>query len=224
MSLLVGVVVYNRFDNIRKWAHAWRNAIKPEGARMAVFHNYDGFGPPKLTLYEGYDGYYIPRHNVGCDLGALQDVIKGSYCPGWDQLAWFVDDFVPMKRDFLLTMAERLSSPNVGLVGACFEPANESNKHRHFRTVGFMSKREVLERLVFPADPMKTRQDAFEMEHGPNNMTIQIENMGFETVPAIGNKFPEPGYSHWPNNSEWMWDCSMLAHLDLWPVFEREFK
>lgn len=229
MKLLVGVVVYQRVHTIRKWLQAWAKADK-FGAKLAVFHNYDGSSPnheQARTIVEGDPDFYIPRRNVGCDLGTLQDTIRGLYpedFKDWDAVAWFSDDFLPMKKDFLRPFVEKIQQVGIGMVGACYEPANASNKNYHFRTVAYALPRGVCDRLVFPADPMINRPHCFDMEHGDNNLTFQVERMGYRAVPAIGNPYPEPGYSHWPNNSEWMWDCDLLSHLNLWDKFEEEFK
>lgn len=227
MKVLICVVVYNRIHTIQNWLAAWKQCEK-YSAQLAVFHNHDGESPPaeqREIILAGNPDFYISRPNIGADLGVFQDVIKGKFLNdyNWDALGWFVDDYIPMCKDFLAPMLQRIQPITVGMVGACYEPANECNRYGHFRTVGFMGKQEVFQKLQFPADPMIERSHAFEMEHGCNNMTAQIEKMGYEVLPVIGNKFPEPGYSHWPNNSHWMWDCSLLSHMNLWPIFNKEF-
>jgi hypothetical protein len=228
MNLLVGVCVYNRLHNIERWLRAWDKSNKHD-AKLIVVHNYDGPAPPpemKQAILEGGPDFYIQRPNIGADVGATQDVVKGLHPTGytdWDVLAWFVDDFLPMQKDFLAPFLHRIVQPSVGLVGACYEPQNDSNKHGHFRTVGYAIRREVAKKLIWPANPITTRQQCYEMEHGRDNMTVQVERLGYAALPAIGNEFPLPGYSHWPNN-DFMWDCSLLAHLKRDSEFEEEFK
>lgn len=223
MQILVGVVVYQRIDTIQKWLQAWNKSDK-FGSKLAVFHNYDSTidEKQKKVILDGNPDYYIQRKNIGCDLGALQDVINGVYELDWDVIIWFCDDIIPMKKDFLRPFIEKIT--HADLVGACYEPANETNKNHHFRTVAFALRKDICKLLKFPANPMINRPHCFEMEHGSNNMTIQIEKMAGRAIPAIGNPYPEPGYSHWPNNSDWLWDCHLLRHFNLWNKFEDEFR
>ena len=223
MKILVCVCVYDRIYNIEKWLKAWQKSYK-FNAKFAICHNLkDDFLSDDLISKVDY---YVSRINIGYDIGFFQDIISKKYLKDvdWDVLIWFTDDFMPMKKYFLKPFVEKISKDDVGLVGACFEPSNQNNKNYHFRTNAFGIKRNTAEKLKFPADPILSRQQSFEFEHGNNNMTIQIENMGFNCIPAIGNPYPKEGYSHWPNN-DFMIDSGHVSTNSNWQIkFEEEFK
>jgi len=217
MKNLVCVIVYNRMPNIHRWLHAWKTADHCN-AEIAVIHNCEE--PDNLS---GPD-YYIPRKNVGRDIGAFQDLVRGRLIQSdWENLFWFTDDMIPMQKGFLKLFNQRFEDPTVGLVGACYEPSHSFATH--FRTVAFGIRRSVAEQLIFPEDPMMDIKNNYTFESGPDNMTIQVERMGYKAIPVIGNPYPQPGYSHWPNNGHFMWDSGhpAIAVQNLWESFDKEF-
>jgi hypothetical protein len=228
MKVITAVIVYDRKETIAKWLRAWNNAYH-YGSELWVIHNHQGDHPPedqKENILQYHPDVYVTRQNTGRDIGALQDTILGrlSTNTDWDVLCWFTDDFLPMQKDFLHPFIHKMQEdPQVGLVAACYEPQNESNKHGHVRTVGFSIRREVAQRLKWPADRIIASHECYEFEHGDNNMTAQVEQMGYKVVMAGGNVYPLPGYDHWPNRSHFMWDCSLLAHYNLWEKYEEQF-
>lgn len=198
MNVLVGVCVHDRIENVNRWLKCYKeNNVK---SKLAICHNIKNNLLSK-DITSKVD-YYIPRNNIGYDLGFFQDIINKKYIKdlNWNVLIWFTDDFIPMKKNFLKLFIEKISLVDVGLVGACFEPSNEVNKYHHFRTNAFAIKREVAKNIVFPACPMTNRSQCLDLEHGENNITIQIEKMGFKCIPVVGSPYPKEGYSHWANN------------------------
>ena len=221
MNVIVGVCVYDRIVNIQRWIKAWEKSDKFD-AKLVICHNLkDNFLSEELIAK---CDYYIPRNNTGFDLGFFKDIVNKKYLDNinWDVLVWFTDDFIPMKKDFLKPFLEKISNNDVGLVGACFEPSNQNNLYHHFRTNGFAIKKNTADKLKFPKQILN-RKDCFDLEHGSNNITIQIENIGLKCVPAIGNVYPKEGYSHWPNNNFMVDTGHPITNFDWQSKFEEEF-
>ncbi len=217
------VVVYNRIKNIELWVKAWNKTSYHGNIPFTIVHNHDErskeFAEQLVKIATDNKMAYWQHDNTGMDIGAFKKTIESA--TNVNNFFWFTDDYLPMKKNFLDPFIERLTD-NVGLVAACYEPENESNKHAHVRTVGFAIKNEVAKKLVFPAD-MNSLRDCYEFEHGSNNMLKQIIHLGYDYRMAVGNNYPQPGYHHWSNASDWMWDCNHLKDLNLWEKFNEEF-
>lgn len=233
MQVLVGVIVYNRLHTINQWLRAWQNA-QHFGARLLVVHNYDGAEPKQLernNIEKWKPDYYWPRPNVGQDIAALRDVIASTSYEPWDVLCWFVDDNLPMRRDFLRPfIAPFEKSQNIGLVGNYYVENGfwvGNNVPTHFRTTAFSLRRNAAKRLRFP-DPLLTKQDCwlFEWAGDAMNMTNQVRSMGYGIVPAC-KSFRRA----WTDCNEYVWDTEGLGprtgdircRKDLWRVYEQQF-
>jgi hypothetical protein len=116
------------------------------------------------------------------DIGAFQDVCRNrlkGLDNDWNILFWVTDDVIPMRKDFLSRYVESVSLSRVGI--SCMHISNEVALH--VRTTGFCIKKEIAQKLKFPADPIKTKEDCFKFEHrGKNTLLKQIEAMGLKAV------------------------------------------
>ncbi len=215
---LVGLVVYDRIANAERWLAAWhRSAHGP--ARLAVVHNRDRADPVATrAITAGRPDAYVPRENVGFDIGAFQDVVTGRFAgalPDWEYLLWCTDDFVPVRPDFLLRFLDKARDPGVGLVAGRFGywPGHWSGleSERHCRTVGFLVRRDVAERLRFPVAKVVTRDQCLAFEHRPGHLMEQVLALGYR-VASLDDA-----------DARVMWDADHEVHLDRWPEYAKAF-
>ena len=155
MKVVVAVIAYDRFYNVVEWVRCW-NLCAKQDAQLVIVHNYANDGDR-----ESYQAFcaeagvsYIPRHNIGFDIGAFQDVARNRLegFPEFDYLIWCTDDVLPMRKDFVYQYLQQKAdvaamhlSPSVRL---------------HIRTTGFGITREALNKMQFPADPKQQRLNA----------------------------------------------------------------
>lgn len=182
----VCVIIYNRFDNLDHWLQCW-DKCDHTGARVVVIHNQDDTDPKYKELCERHGVQYIRRKNVGYDIGAFQDVCAGRLAgfPEWERLLWMTDDTFPMRTDFVQQFNKAMTE---GVGVACMEVSRFVTDH--IRTTGFMLDRETAERLVFPADPIITKQHCYLFEHRAKDKIFygQIRAMGLQVVMVADRK------------------------------------
>lgn len=176
------IVVYNRLDNLKKWFHILSKCCMTS-LKVVVIHNVDDDKPrgdrEYLDLCDKNNAYYIPRKNVGYDIGAFQDVCKDRLCffPSWSTLLWCTDDVFPTTKDFISYF---VLEPEEGV--RCMEVSPYVRSH--IRTTGFSINKGTARRLKFPADPVVTKQQCYLFEHrsGGKTFKAQIEDMGLEVM------------------------------------------
>lgn len=162
MKITVAIIVYDRFANIVEWARCWKMCYK-EDCELIVIHNYkDDADKDKFSKFcKENNILYIARPNVGMDIGAFQDVcynrLKGM--PEWEYLLWCTDDVFPMNKSFIEEYRRQANKNTV----VCLEISNEVKTH--IRTTGFLIEKETAKKLIFPADPVSTREHCFFFEH-----------------------------------------------------------
>lgn len=167
------MIVYNRWRNTERWKRAW-NAI-PRAESFCIVKNTDG--GELRTISES--PRVMERPNVGMDLGAFQDIVKGQLrMPEWDWLFFVPDDWLPMDLDFLAPFRRIATDPKVGLIGARSNAIPALGVPLHCRSGGFMIRRDVARRLGFPADPMLSRDHCYALEWGSHNLMRQVIEMG----------------------------------------------
>lgn len=198
---VVAVIVFDRIENIKRWVNCWKQS-HTDGAKLVVIHNYYGDDKLKTLFYDycsKHSVIYIPRNGKGFDIGGLQDVFRGRLpgFPDWDNLLWCTDDVVPMTKDFIRPFTDALSINGV----ACMQISDEYK--RHIRTTGFCIKKEVADKIQFPADPVTTKQHCYLFEHrgGLLTMTEQLTKMGVKFVqvaPLKQSPLYDQGY--WQRN------------------------
>jgi hypothetical protein len=179
---IVVVVVYDRFDNLKEWVRCW-NMCETQGYQLVVIHNYENT--------EARDAYlnfcaqagvsYVPRVNIGYDIGAFQDVCRDRLkdFPEWSTLIWCTDDNLPMRKDFIKQYVDKMTA-GVGVVAMEIS----TQVRLHIRTTGFCIRKEVAQRLTFNCDPLKTKEDCYQFEHRniSNHFLLQIQRMKLKSV------------------------------------------
>ena len=224
---LAVVVTYNRKNFIEKWLRAWANA-EHYGVKLAVIHTFDGERPDKdetENILQFKPTFYIPVYNtILRDYGPLVMVFRNLIpLPKWQEIFWFTDDMLPMRKTFLKPFVEKISKPDVGLVAQCYEPRTASSGGGHIRTVAYATKREVVDKLQLP-DPSKYKDDSgYVFEHHENHILKQVNRLGYKF--ELCHSEPEaPNYQHWTSYLDWMWDCQLLGKwTEYWDVYEEQF-
>ena len=180
---VVVIVVYSRFENLRRWLECWQVCEKSD-AEMRVIHNCDSeIDRAKYAkLCAEYQVTYIPRKNIGMDIGAFQDVCRGrlhGFSNNWEFLIWNTDDIWPMDKNFIKLMTEKLNIYGIGLT--CIEISNQIRTH--VRTNGFCIKKETASMLKFSVDPIRTKDHCYDFEHRGNNTLLeQVQRMGLAAL------------------------------------------
>lgn len=213
MNIIVAVVVYDRFDNLKEWIRCYKLS-ETKDSELVIIHNYridTDINICRNICIEN-NVKYVPRINTGYDIGALQDVFKErlKYFPNnWDYLFWCTDDTIPMYKKFIPSFLEVVQKPNVGI--ACLEISLEAKKH--IRTSGFMLSKEMSKKINFPADPILTKSQCYEFEHRNDNSFLeQIQKMDKQVVQVS----PALNVSH-------LWDTEHRESLNRWATHYREF-
>lgn len=223
MNILVGMIVYKRLNMCSYWLKAYNNSYKLPNSKLIVVHNYDGLTPSKdmsALIASHKPDIYLPRENKGQDIGALQDVINDESLEPWDILYWSTDDNIPMKRDFLHHFIAPFSDKQIGIVGNYWVHARQWGKYyipTHIRTTSFAIRKEIARNLVFP-NPIKTKKDCYKFEwlDYRNNMTRQIERMGYKIHPVCGD------FNRcWSTCNELVWDAEMLHPTHKIPYYRK---
>lgn len=201
MRIVVAVVVYNRFANIKRWIECWQQS-NTKNAELVIIHNYYGIESEK----EKYQNYcekhnikYIPRNGQGMDIGAMQDVFKNTIPLDYDFLLWCCDDTLPMTKDFISPFIDKFKD-GVGIT--CMQIASSVRGEIHVRTTGFCIKKEVAEKIKFPADPIITKHHCYLFEHKGVTLTDQVRAMGLSIEQVA------------PNKTSPLWDQGYWKRLD----------
>lgn len=216
MKTLVCIIVYNRFDNLKRWLECWKKCDQTD-TELVVIHNRDESIQSK-DFFEAcmiHHVRYIPRPNKGMDIGSMKDFIDekidklSTYVPPtYDYLLWITDDTIPMSRDFVKQFTSKLTG-RVGLT--CMEISNK-NSPLHVRTTGFCLRKETAQKLIFP-EKIETKEDCYRFEHRGGNMTLmkQIEAMGLKCEQIA------------PLPISPLWDIGNRAKLNRWEEHEAVF-
>jgi len=203
---IVAIIVYNRYENLKRWLECWAQCDQSD-AELVVVHNHDKkvdrLKFEKLCV--SHKIKYIPRQNVGMDIGAFKDVcenrLNGKF-PDYDNLLWITDDTIPMSKDFVSRFTSKLSN-NVAIT--CMEIAEEKKAPRHVRTTGFCITKPTASKLKFP-DQITNKEHCYFFEHRGGDKTLlrQIELMGLDCE-MIDELRLSP-----------LWDTGNRAHLNRW--------
>lgn len=201
IKTLIVIIVWNRFENLKLWINCWNQCIKT-GAELVVIHNLESDNDRYSQLCKDNGIRYIPRENKGFDIGAFQDVCK-ERLPGfpnmWSNLIWITDDCIPMQKDFVQQYLNKLKGNNL----PCYEISTEVK--RHVRTTGFLITKEIVNKLVFPVDPIKNREDCYQFEHKSKTALFeQVVSMGKTPVMVVPDLKLSP-----------LWDSGIRANLKL---------
>lgn len=197
-------------DTIARWLNAWKQTNY--GWPICVIHNSDD-PLERYNILRFNPDFYFQRNNVGQDMGAFQDVINGKYDLKWDNLFWFADDMIPMKKNFLDNFVAKMGD----LVG----------HHRtsyNVRTCAFSISKRAAIALGFRK--IETRQDCLDFEtRFHDNMAKTLENKGFAVRAA---HCPDPGMVGYKpityeQYADIVWDSHYAPQLNLWEEYDRVF-
>lgn len=162
MRNMLCVVVYDRYENLDNWIKCWK-LCEHYDFEMVVIHNQCENPQRFKTLCNDNGITYVPRENVGMDIGAMQDVCKerlDGLNNDWGYMFWVTDDYIPMTKTFLKAYIDHYDS-ETGIVAT--EVSDEVK--RHIRTSGFLVSKEVSKKIRFPTDPILTKDDCYDFEH-----------------------------------------------------------
>jgi hypothetical protein len=207
MKIVLAIVVYNRFENLSHWL-ACLEKCNTGNVEVVVIHNTDSVSKEFEYLTWRYDVGYIPRPNIGYDIGAFQDVCLNRLqgFPEWDKLLWVTDDVFPMSTNFI----KRFNNSILIGVGVAAMEVSLFIKE-HIRTSGFMITKECANKLNFPADPIITKKQCYEFEHMSDNTFLeQVREMGLGTVQFSNRNSP-------------LWDSGYLRKLPRQQEHENTF-
>jgi len=175
LKVVIAIVVYDRYKNIEKWLHCWKQC--KQNAELVIIHNYNEDERIK-ELCEANGVQYIRRKNIGFDIGAFQDVCRERLqgFPEFDYIIWLTDDVMPMSKDFVTPFIDAVKKNGVGL--SCMKISKEYAPH--VRTSMFCVSKETSLKITFSVDPIVTKQDCYYFEHRGriNTLTNQIRWMG----------------------------------------------
>ncbi len=205
--MIAAIIVHNRFDNLVEWVRCWKMSDHEVG--LYIIHNHDD--PKERSKFKSFckeQGInYVPRHNIGYDIGAFQDVCKGrlkGFPTDWDTLLWVTDDCIPMTKDFIKPFA----NPE-GVI--CLEISKQVKMH--IRTCVFSIDRDTASRLVFPKDPMLTKEDCYQFEH-------KSRRAFYEQVVGMKKKVIQTGsVARGP-----LWDTGHRKTLKRWDEHRKNFE
>lgn len=202
MKVIVAIIVYDRLYNVEKWCRCWKMCQK-EGAEFIIIHNYDTEAQqiPFRTLCEVNNVKYIPRKNIGMDIGAFQDVCRGrleGFPNEWSYLFWCPDDTIPMSKRFLSHyLVAMRKTPGV----VCLEISREVKTH--IRTTAFMIDQKTASLIQFPAPTVTTKAQCYEFEH-------YSKNAFYEQVKALKRPIVQ---IHPDLRKSYLWDTHSRGHL-----------
>lgn len=198
---LVVIIVWNRFENLKRWVHCWNQCDKM-GAEMVVVHNQESDNHRYWELCDNNGILYVYRENAGFDIGAFQDICEerlANFPNKWDNLIWITDDCIPMSKNFVGQFLERLTDKEI----PCYEISNEAKTH--IRTTGFLVTKEMSKKLTFPKDPIYNRGDCYQFEHKSKTAFYeQIIRMGKKPVMVDDDLKASP-----------LWDSGERGYLNL---------
>ncbi len=205
---IVAVIVWNRYANLERWIRCWRQCDRAD-ASLVVVHNLESDNARYHRLCRDNGILYVPRKNVGFDLGAFQDVCRErleGFPNNWENLIWITDDCIPMQKNFVQQYLAKLRE---GFM-PCYEISDQVK--RHVRTTGFLVTKKLSKLLRFPRDPIQDREDCYAFEHKGVNLYDQMRVLGVEPCMVAPQLKDAP-----------LWDSGCRDFLKLMPLHERVF-
>jgi hypothetical protein len=215
MKIIVAVIIYDRFNNLKLWIDIWKQCIT-DSAELVIVHNYKNEDDKKKYKEYCSDNNIecVSRPNIGMDIGAMQDVfmqrLKG-FNNTWDYLLWVTDDTIPINKNFIQHYIQKFKESNkVGVVA--LEISNEVK--RHIRTSGFMIRKDCSLKIVFESNPVRTKNDCYLFEHlSKNSFLEQVNRMSLIAIDVSPKLKTAP-----------LWDTEIRAYLNRWVEFDKNFE
>lgn len=213
MKIIVAVIIYDRIKNLEEWIRTWKVCEK-ENSELIIIHNYKNYEDKQVyqIFCEDNNIKYIPRPNIGMDIGALQDVFRGrlkGFPNEWDYLLWATDDILPMSKKFISMYMEEMRKINKGVV--CLELSQESKLH--IRTTGFIIDQLTASKITFPVDLILTKEQCWQFEHRNKNSFL-------EQINGVGEKVVQV---HPYLSQSYLWDTHTRHNLNRWDEHYKEF-
>ena len=204
--IAVCIVVFDRFQHVVEQIRCW-NMCETQGAELVIIHNY-----ANQADKESYKAFcdeagvkIIQRVNIGFDIGAFQDVCRKRLpgFPDYEYIIWICDDALIMRKDFIKQYLDCFKHFKVGVAALEISKAVRT----HIRTTGFAIRREVAEKLQFPADPITTKEQCYFFEHrgGPHIFLDQVIRLGYKAVqvsPVQTACFWDSGFKKYRNREK----------------------
>lgn len=213
MKTIVVVSLYDRYENLKKWVHAW-NLCDTTDAKLFIVNNIDE--GTDCSYWEKYcrerGVSFVTRQNIGFETGIIQDVCYGRMFAeqNWDYFIFATDDTIPMKKDFV----SRFTKPLINDGNNSITFIEMSGVYTpHIRTSGFCIDRETSKMLEFPVFQVELKEECYYFEHqgGEETFLAQILKMG-KTPIQLGNV-----------RTSCMWDTDHRANFKREKQWEREF-
>jgi hypothetical protein len=239
VKTLVGIVVYDRAQNIGRWLQAWPVLERPD-TKLLIVENIGGRrnrnpDVQKLVRAAGAKvDYYWERAEDGQDVGAFRDVLRADERFGdWEVLVWCTDDNIPINRGVIPAFQKPFADdPQMGLVGTYWVRGDWYWQYKyplpipdHFRTSSFAIRREAAMKLKFPKQ-LACKFDCYKFEWADpkHNLTQQMRDLGYHMQPLSGDWEQD-----WSDATQYIWDCGCLHHgagdtrlrKNLWPEYSR---
>lgn len=175
--------LFDRHENLRKWAHAWSMCEKQDTSLHVVNSKYPSLDAKFWYKYcKDRNINYYQRANEGYETRLIQEASLGKVGGNWDYMIFVTDDTLPMKKDFIKRYVDKVLDPNVGV--SYMEDSEVTAPH--IRTTGFCISREVARNLTFPRNNalVQSKGDCYHFEHtgGEETFRAQILKMGKDIV------------------------------------------
>lgn len=174
LKIIVVVCIHDRWENLRRWIHAWNMCEQIDAALIFVNNHHDG---TDIGFWEDYcrvrNVILYNRGNIGFETGIIQDVITGKLFSDIDWNVFFsaTDDSIPMKKDFLVQYMNELIKPDVGVVAM----EVSGNYTPHIRTTGWCIKKEIAKDITFAHEIIDDKGKCYEFEHTGGEATLMAQ-------------------------------------------------
>jgi len=181
-KILIVMCIYDRFENLRRFIHAWKTCDQLNSEVLIVNNSYEGIDSNFWSDYCKARGVkYIQRENIGFETGIIQDVVTNKIAGDidWDILFFITDDTIMITKNFVSLYIEQLT-PDVGVV--CMEISGRVTPH--IRTTGWCIRKENAVKLKFATSPITKKEECYHFEHtgGEDTLMAQILNIGKRVV------------------------------------------
>lgn len=204
LKIIVVVCIFDRFENLRRWIHAWNMCEKMDAKLFFINNHYAGVDTTYWKeLCDRDNVNYQIRPNIGYETGIIQDVITEKLLSeeDWDILFFVTDDTIPTRKTFLKEYVEELEKPDVGLV--CMEISGQVTPH--VRTTGWCITKEIAKGVQYPQGIVDDKAKCYHFEHtgGEGTLMSQILRMGKKVVQISSLKDSAIWDTHHSNLNRW---------------------
>ncbi len=211
MKIAIVVCIYDRFENMRRWLHAWNMCDKMGASLIFVNNTYNGLDTDFWKPYcETRGASYIQRENIGYETGIIQDIFLENLeiDNNWDVLLFFTDDTLPIKKSFLTDFMDKMLLPDVGVV--CMEISG--NYTPHIRTTGWAIWKDISKAVRWAYVPILDKEQCYHFEHSGGGLTLMAQVLQMDKrVVQLSNIETSP-----------VWDTDH-TNINRWEEWHRNF-